>query len=109
VTRRIVRVSPSFFDALDAQLPADRGATASANDFAAFDVLEIVEVFATRWDELQRHPRDKSGQLRIYAASSRLVAHYAVAGLGTADGSVDLLDITIDVEGLPDPEVDADE
>jgi hypothetical protein len=54
VTRRVVRVTPDVFSLLDAQLPDERGPNGepTAAEFAASDLLDIVEVFATMWDQL---------------------------------------------------------
>jgi hypothetical protein len=53
--RRTVRATRDFFDALDRQLPAERSADQpSRSDFESYDLLEIVERFATDWDELPR-------------------------------------------------------
>jgi hypothetical protein len=47
--RRIVRATPDFFEDLDRQLAFERGPEGqpSANDFEAFELLRIVERFAT--------------------------------------------------------------
>lgn len=105
MTRRIVRVSRDFLDSLDAQLPAVRGPGPSANDFAAFDLLEIVEVFATGWESLPRWNADRDSY-RVWVSVGRLVAFYSVVGQLAPDGAVELVEIDIDVEGLPDPEAD---
>ena len=54
MTRRVVRVLPEFFVLLDEQLPAERGPNGEpmVAEFAASDLLVIVDRFATRWDEL---------------------------------------------------------
>jgi hypothetical protein len=46
--RREVRASVEFFEDLDRQLPAERReGTPSRSDFQAYDLLEIVEAFAS--------------------------------------------------------------
>jgi hypothetical protein len=52
--RRTVRTSPSFFEDLDRQLGSERGENGepSVNDFQVFELLRVVEVFATQWDDL---------------------------------------------------------
>jgi hypothetical protein len=54
VSRRIVRITPDLFRKLDAQLPAERGPRGepTAAEFAANDLLDIVETFAEEWDDL---------------------------------------------------------
>lgn len=53
MTRRVVRVLPEIFILLDEQLPDERGPSGepTAAEFAASDLLTIVERFATGWDE----------------------------------------------------------
>jgi hypothetical protein len=50
--RRPVRVAHEVFDRLDAILGPERGPEGrpSANDFLTFDLVEILEVFATQFD-----------------------------------------------------------
>jgi hypothetical protein len=52
--RRTVRVLPEFFVLLDEQLPDERGphGEPTAAEFAASDLLDIVETFATTWDDM---------------------------------------------------------
>ena len=52
--RRVVRVSPDFFDQLDGQLGAERGPAGepSATDFVVADLPTIVERFAVHFDAL---------------------------------------------------------
>ena len=51
--RRQVRATVAFFEDLDRQLPAERSADApSRSDFEAYDLLELIEVFASRFDDL---------------------------------------------------------
>jgi hypothetical protein len=52
--RLVVRATLEFFDDLDRQLGAERGPDGepSANDFQVFELLEIIERFATGFFEL---------------------------------------------------------
>lgn len=109
MTRRTVRVAQRLLDLIDEQLPAERGPGPSAADFIAVDLLEIVEVFATRWDTLVWHPDDPTGRVRLYMSGGRMVAHYAAAGVLAPDGSIDLRGITIDLAGLDDGTVPDDD
>lgn len=54
--RLTVRVSRAVFDQIDRVLGPERGphGEPSATDFLTVDLLAIVEVFATRFDELPR-------------------------------------------------------
>ena len=51
---RTVRVLSEFFILLDEQLPDERGPNGepTAAEFAASDLLEIVETFAADWDNM---------------------------------------------------------
>ncbi len=52
--RRIVRATADFFQDLDRQLRPERGPAGepSANDFQVFELIRIVDRFATGFDEL---------------------------------------------------------
>ena len=54
MTRRVVRVTPDLFRQLDAQLPAERGPRGEPTvaEFAATDLLDIVQTFSALWDQL---------------------------------------------------------
>lgn len=54
MTRRVVRATPDFFLQLDQQLSDERGPNGepSAVDFAAYELIPIIEEFATGWDRL---------------------------------------------------------
>lgn len=110
MTRRIVRATPDFFRALDAQLPDERGADGAPTraEFAASDLLEIVDSFADLWDQL---PMTIPGRpdYRTLVSRGRLVYAVAVRGqLSPVDGAVELIAIAIDLlgpdAGLEDPE-----
>ena len=65
--RRNVRATTTFFEDLDAQLGPERGphGEPSAHDFQVFELLRIVEVFATRFDgersvRLASYPSDNA-------------------------------------------------
>ena len=52
--RRVVRSTAAFFEDLDRQLGTERGSDGqpSTNDFQVFELLRIIERFATGFDEL---------------------------------------------------------
>jgi hypothetical protein len=54
VTHRIVRVMPELYRQLEAQLPTERGPRGEPTvaEFAASDLLDIVDIFAEQWDDL---------------------------------------------------------
>ncbi len=96
--RRVVRVSPAFFDQLDQQLGADRGpgGEPSATDFLVTDLPPIVDRFAVGFDGL---PEVITGvpTARVLITIERLVGAIAVYGLLATDGSVDLIGVELDV------------
>ena len=98
-SRRVVRATPAFFEDLDRQLPAERGPSGepSTNDFQAFELLRIVDEFATGWDEL---PELIAGRpdYRLLVGSGVLVAGFSVIGQLASDGAVELVQLDIDDE-----------
>jgi hypothetical protein len=96
--RRLVRVSPAFFEQLDAQLGTDRGNAGepSATDFLVIDVPPIVDRFASDFDAL---PEVVIGvpTARVLIATGRLVRAVAVYGLLRADDSIDLIGVELDL------------
>ena len=54
--RQTVRVAPSFFEDLDRQLGRERGPNGepSVVDFQAVELIEIVDEFATGFEQLPR-------------------------------------------------------
>lgn len=95
--RRIVQVSISFFDQLDDQLRAERGAAGepSATDFVVIELPAVVERFATDFDGLPEVIEGVPGG-RMLIAPSLLVHAFAVFGVLLADGSIELVGITIE-------------
>jgi hypothetical protein len=98
--RRTVRSTPAFFEDLDRQLGSERGDSGepSANDFQVFELLRVIEVFATRFDEL---PALIPGRrdYRVLIAAGLLVPRFAVVGQLAADGAVELIELDLDMEG----------
>ena len=100
--RRTVRATARFFEDVDRQFPAERGPSGepSANDFEVFELLRIVEIFATGFDEL---PELISGRhdYRILISRGALVPRLAVVAQLAPDGAVELiqLDVDMDTEG----------
>jgi len=95
--RRVVRVSPAFFEQLDEQLGSVRGDAGqpSATDFLVIDLPAIVERFATDFEGLPEF-MEGVGVARVLVATGRLVRAVAVYGLLVADDSVELIGIELD-------------
>lgn len=110
MTRRTVRVTTDFFTKLDAQLPQERGPAGEPTraEFAASDLLNIVEAFATLWDQL---PESFPGRpdYRDLILTTRLVPYVWVRGQLAPDGAVELINIRIDLVGLLPADTDEDD
>ena len=98
--RLIVRATSAFFEDLDRQLPAQRGANGepSVNDFQVFELLRIVDRFASGFDGL---PELIPGRpdYRIFIATGALVPMFAVVGQLSPDGAVELVQLDLDLGG----------
>lgn len=100
--RRPVRATASFFRDLDRHLGSERGphGEPSTSDFQAFELLRIVERFATAWDDL---PELLPGRpdYRVLIETGILVAATAVVGQLAPDGAIELVQLDIDVGASP--------
>jgi hypothetical protein len=96
--RRVVRTTPDLFAQLDFQLGDERGPRGepSSADFLGYEMVAIVEEFATRWDDL---PPVIPGRwdYRILIKDGYLVRGYAVTGQLAPDGAVELVRIRVDL------------
>ena len=94
-----MRVSVGVFDELDRVLAAERGPNGepSVNDFLTIDLLPIVDAFAERFHEL---PEAVPGQpdFRLLVTAGALVRGVAVIGELTPDGTIELVNIQLDLE-----------
>jgi hypothetical protein len=97
--RRQVRALARFFEDLDRQLPAERGPNGepSTNDFQVFELLRIVEQFATGWDELPELIPGRPDYHILLSAGS-VVARLAVIGQLATDGAIELVQLDPDLE-----------
>ena len=96
--RRQVRIAPEFFDDLDGQLGPDRGPRGepSVHDFEVHELLPIVEVFATSFEDLPPLLVGR-GDYRVLVAAGSLVPRYAVVGQLASDGAVELVQVDVDL------------
>lgn len=94
--RRTVRTTQSFFEDLDRQFPAERGPDGepSAHDFQVFELLRIVEAFATAFDELPALIPGRA-DYRILITTGVLVPRLAVVGQLVADNAVELIELDV--------------
>ncbi len=105
--RHTVRVLPELFLLLNEQLPDERGPNGepTAAEFAASDLLDIVETFATHWDDLPL-PIPGRPDYRVLITRGHLVFAVVVRGqLSPGDGAIELIDIAVDLRG-PEPLAD---
>ena len=95
--RRIVRVAREVFDRLDEILGSERGLDGqpSANDFLTFELVAIIETFATEFESLPRL-FDQRADYRILINRGTIVDAYSVIGQQAPDQSIDLLRVDID-------------
>ena len=95
--RRTVRATARFFEDVDRQFPSVRGPNGepSTNDFEVYELLRIVETFATRFDELPELIPGRS-DYRQLIVSGVLVTRLAVVGQLAPDGAVELIQLDVD-------------
>jgi len=95
----IDRATASFFEDLDGQLGPERGANGepSSNDFQVFDLLRIVDRFATSFDDLPELIPGRA-DYRILISMGMLVPRFAVVGQLASDGAVELVQLDLDLE-----------
>lgn len=91
--------NPVVFQDLDRLLRSQRGPDGepSTSDFQTFELLEIVERFATGFDELPEPIRGR-GDYRILVSTGRLVRAYSVVGQLAPDDAVELVSLDIDMD-----------
>ena len=107
--RRTFRATPDLFADLDRQLGQDRGSLGepSRGDFQAYELLRIVERFATGFDDLPEWIAGRS-EYRLLMAAGVIVPALSVVAQLAPDGAVELVQLDIDLEMLTDPEADGD-
>jgi hypothetical protein len=97
--RRTVRTTQQFFEDLDRQLPPERGphGEPSAHDFQVYELLRVVEQFATEFDSMAALIPGRQ-DYRILITSGLLVPRFAVIGQLATDGGVELVRLRLDLE-----------
>lgn len=98
MTRRVVRATPDFFAHLDTQLGDERGPAGepSTADFQAYELLPLVEEFATGWDDLPELIPGRP-EYRILIKTGYLIPMLSVVGQLAPDGAIDLTEISVDL------------
>ena len=93
-----MRATLAFFADLDRQLNSERGPTGepSTADFQSFELLEIIERFATAFDDLPAVFSDHP-DYRVLVAAGTLVRAYSAIGQLVSDGAIELLSLELDL------------
>lgn len=93
-----VRASAAFFEDLDRQLRSERGPNGepSTTDFQAFELLDIIERFATGFDDLPPLITGRN-DYRILVSTGPLVRIYSAIGQLRPDGAVELIALDLDL------------
>ncbi len=97
--RREVRATLDFFHDLDRQLPSERGPNGepSTSDFQTFELLEIVEKFATGFGDLPALIQGRD-DYRILISTGVVVRAYTVIGQALSDGAIELISLDLDTD-----------
>jgi hypothetical protein len=100
--RRVVRATTSFFEDLDRQLGSERGPNGepSVHDFQLYELLRVVEEFATRFDDLPALIPGRE-DYRILIAAGMLLPRFAVIAQLAPDGAVELVEFEADLAPGP--------
>jgi len=105
--RRHVRPLPEFFRSLDEQLTDERGPQGepSRYDFLSLELPEIIEAFATGWDDL---PQQIPGRpdYRILIGTGRLVPAYSVEAQFTRTGTIEMVRVRLELTWPTAPDDD---
>jgi hypothetical protein len=64
------------------------------------------DYFAERWDGGMLLSSDRHPTVRTLIATHELVPMYEISGRELPDGTIELYRVSLDFEGLTDPEVD---
>ena len=82
------------------QLGDERGPNGepSAVDFAAYELIPIIEEFATGWDPLAEQIPGRP-EYRVLIKTGRLAPMISVVGQLAPDGAIELIDLSIDLRG----------
>jgi hypothetical protein len=96
--RLTVRVALVFFEDLDRQLGPERGSLGqpSAADFQASELVEIVDRFATGFEQLPELIVGRS-DYRLLMSTGILVRAYTVIGQRAPDGAIELTSLELDL------------
>jgi hypothetical protein len=106
----LVRFTSDFFHDLEHQLAATRGPLGqpSRTDFLEYELPSIREIFSTRFDELAPAIPGRN-DYRGLITSGSVVRAYSVVGQLIHDGTIEILQLDLEL-GWPDtPDDDPDD
>lgn len=104
--RRVV-VSDQVFLTLSSLLPSERGGDRPArDDFIRLELFPIRDYFAEHWDDGHLLANPQYPSVRTHIAVGELVPTVSVTGHELPDGVIELVDIMIDFDGPPEPDID---
>ncbi len=97
--RRSVRITASFFEDLDGQLPHERGPNGepSTHDFQVHELLRVVDRVATEWDTLTELIPGRT-DYRILTVVGILVPVFTVVAQLASDGAIEIIEFDADWE-----------
>jgi hypothetical protein len=80
-------------------LRAERGPNGepSAHDFQVYELLRVVEQFATQWESMTELIPGRS-DYRVLIAAGLLVPRFSVVGQLAPDGAIELVRLRFDLE-----------
>lgn len=105
-SRRLVTFMPSFFSALDRQLEVSRGeGMPSRQDFLDYELTGLRVAFSDHWDDLPM-PIVGRADYRVLVATGSVVRGYSAMAQLSRDGTVQVVDLDIDVVWPADDEPD---
>jgi hypothetical protein len=98
---------PDFFVCLGAQLADERGphGEPSRSGFLSLELPEIMEAFATGWDDLPQQVPGRA-DYRILIGAGRLVPSYAVEAQLSPSGPIGLVGLHLHLTWPPGPDED---
>ena len=100
---RDVRPTDDFYRDLDQALAKTSSAAVGRADFGLYVLPDILNRFATGWDDLAM-PIPGRPDYRTYLGYSVFLGAYDVVGQLARDGVIELISIGVDAIGLVDPD-----
>ncbi len=106
---RRVLISDQLLWTLDSLFPVNRGGDRpSRNDFERHELWGARDYFAEHWDDPDSVllPDPDIATQKTLISRGRHVPYYQIVGQELSDGTIELVGISIDFEGLAEPDED---